>query len=82
MVEITLDQLFHKIMKANLTFEFGKEYTDTYFIKIYDYSPTAQAGYEHRLLFNHRHRNFQTLIDTTMEWILTHIRIERERKRP
>lgn len=78
---ISLDLVRHYIEKAGLLLEFSNGQTGVYSIKIYDYSATAQAGYEYRLMYNDRSRKLDRLLEDSLEWALTHIRKVRESNR-
>jgi len=79
---ITFDILSFYIRKVGLYFEYTLEHTDMHSIKIYKYSPTAQAGYEHQLMYTGRTKNLERMCENSLEWVLTHIRVTRESNRP
>lgn len=66
------DNLIYYVKEENLRLEYdsGNSHNQAS-IKIYDYSATAQAGYEHRLMFSARGTPSR-IVENAMCWILNH----------
>lgn len=79
---ITLDIVREYVQKAGLQLEYSLEASGTNVIKIFKYSATAQAGYEHQLMYNDRNKHYDRMCEYALEWVLTHIRKLRESRRP